>query len=448
MAYNVIGTGGGDSLDQSASAGPGTITGLAGDDSILTGSGSLVVFGNSGNDTVFLQTGNTGTVNGGTESDLIDDQGTDIGSMVLLGGDGSDTISTPTSTSSQTIIGGNDSADGGDFIVSSTGDDLIFGNGGDDFVFSFPDANGTVIGGHGDDVLLGGTLIFGNEGSDSVFGNDTATVFGGLGDDVISGFEGQFFGNEGADTIDVAGAATVVGGNGTADGDDYLLGSDRALMFGNGGNDTLETCGCEDTNTLIGGFGDDEIFGGPLIFGNEGDDFILAVGTSVTVFGGLGNDGIVGDIGRDTIQGNEGNDTLEGFEGVDTISGGSGNDLFAYELAEDDGDNATGGGPVERITDLNFDQDRFLLTVEVTFAANLGAGTGTNLNASANNAIAAAYALAGGGAAVVAAQFTFGGRTYLAIDEANAGAFDDTDDLLIDITGATGTIGANDFTID
>jgi hypothetical protein len=30
----------------------------------------------------------------------------------------------------------------------------------------------------------------------------------------------------------------------------------------------------------------------------------------------------------------------------------------------------------------------------------------------------------------------------------NAGAFDDFDDLLIDITGATGTIGANDFVED
>jgi serralysin len=45
----------------------------------------------------------------------------------------------------------------------------------------------------------------------------------------------------------------------------------------------------------------------------------------------------------------------------------------------------------------------------------------------------------------VAAQFTFGGRTYLAIDQNNLGAFADTDDLLIDITGATGTIGASNF---
>jgi hypothetical protein len=38
----------------------------------------------------------------------------------------------------------------------------------------------------------------------------------------------------------------------------------------------------------------------------------------------------------------------------------------------------------------------------------------------------------------IAAQFTFGGRTYLAISLADG--FNDSDDLLLDITGFTGTI--------
>jgi len=75
----------------------------------------------------------------------------------------------------------------------------------------------------------------------------------------------------------------------------------------------------------------------------------------------------------------------------------------------------------------------------------VGAGTGVDLNTSANNAIVGAFGLAGGGANVVAAQFTFAGRTYLAIDQTNHGAFADTDDLLIDITGVTGTIGNSNF---
>jgi hypothetical protein len=46
------------------------------------------------------------------------------------------------------------------------------------------------------------------------------------------------------------------------------------------------------------------------------------------------------------------------------------------------------------------------------------------------------------------AQFTFGGRAYLAINQdATRNAFDDTGDLLLDITGVTGTIGSGDFTV-
>jgi hypothetical protein len=43
------------------------------------------------------------------------------------------------------------------------------------------------------------------------------------------------------------------------------------------------------------------------------------------------------------------------------------------------------------------------------------------------------------------AQSTFADRTYRAIDQATAGSFLDADDRLLDITGATGTIGASNF---
>jgi hypothetical protein len=65
MAYSAIGTAGNDTLNQSGDTGPGTIVGLAGDDTILTGSGLETFACESGNDSVLLQTGNTGTVSGG-----------------------------------------------------------------------------------------------------------------------------------------------------------------------------------------------------------------------------------------------------------------------------------------------------------------------------------------------------------------------------------------------
>jgi Ca2+-binding RTX toxin-like protein len=58
MAYNATGSAGNDTLNQSTDAGPGTIVGLAGDDTISTGTGPGTVTGD--NDSVLLQAGNTG----------------------------------------------------------------------------------------------------------------------------------------------------------------------------------------------------------------------------------------------------------------------------------------------------------------------------------------------------------------------------------------------------
>jgi Ca2+-binding RTX toxin-like protein len=267
----------------------------------------------------------------------------------------------------------------------------------------------------------------------------------------------SLFGNEGNDTIEAGGAvaAAIVGGNDSADGSDSILGGtggDR--IFGNGGNDTIDGGGGVGANTLIGGNGSDSLTAfsagsADLFFGNEGNDTVISGGGNSTLFGGLGNDLLAGSAGRDTIQGNEGNDTVFGDNGstsIDTIARGSGNDVFVYASPSNDGNNASGGGPVEFVTDVDFSADKFQTMVNtVTFAANMGAGTGVDLASSANNAIAAALALSGSATAWVAAQFTFGGHTYLAIDQITRGSFLDSEDLLIDITGATGAIGTGNF---
>jgi hypothetical protein len=71
-----------------------------------------------------------------------------------------------------------------------------------------------------------------------------------------------------------------------------------------------------------------------------------------------------------------------------------------------------------------------------------------NLALAATVAISS-LALGGGiGGRQAAAQFTFGGRTYLAINQdtgLNTLTFDDGYDLLLDITGATGTISTGNF---
>ena len=70
------------------------------------------------------------------------------------------------------------------------------------------------------------------------------------------------------------------------------------------------------------------------------------------------------------------------------------------------------------------------------------------LNAAAGSAIAAAFALNGSANANVAAEFTFNGRTFLAINQdATSTGSTDAGDLLIDITGVTGTIATSNFAV-
>ena len=236
---------------------------------------------------------------------------------------------------------------------------------------------------------------------------------------------------------------TIAGGNDLADGNDSIrttAGND--IIYGNGGADSLSAG--DGNDVVIGGFGADQIAaggGGDLIFANESDDTVIA---GETVFGGLGNDTIFS--GR-LLFGNEGNDTIrasaENIISADTISGGSGADWFVYVNHYDDG-NIDEGGPIELITDVNFDEDRFLVHLPVDFAAVTSAGSATTPAAAANNAVAAAFAL-NGNTGRVAAEFAFNGRTYLAIAAGDRGVFSAATGLLLDITGAVGTIDAGDF---
>jgi Ca2+-binding RTX toxin-like protein len=462
MAYNDPGSNGSDTLDHFGDTGPGTITGLGGDDSIFLGTGNASVLGGSGRDSILLQTGNSGTVDGGSEDDIISDRGTaDLGNpiddngfarinpMLLRGGSGADTIIAINATTNQTIIGGIDSSDGADFIIGGIGRDLVFGNGGNDELQLGGD--GTAVGGHGDDIVLGGINIFGNEGDDLITPNDDATVVGGQGNDIVTGFSGgSYFGNEGADTLTAFGPATLQGGIDSADGGDFLTTFEGAsLFFGNGGADTiLPGLGA---NTVVAGAGDDTIEaveGDDLILGNEGNDSVFACDGNNTVVGGQGDDTIFSEFGFDVLIGSEGNDTVEGGFGSDTITGGTGNDVFIYDDPTEDG--ILGLQPIERLTDVNYNQDQiFTPLAVVTFARNYGnlfASQGTLLSA-AEAAISTAFVDGGGDTAttVAAASFTFGGRTFLAVDQDGFGFFDDFDDLLLDVTGATGTLSSTTF---
>ena len=165
--------------------------------------------------------------------------------------------------------------------------------------------------------------------------------------------------------------------------------------------------------------------------------------TGAAAINGTGNDG------NNVITGNGANNILNGGAGADTLTGGAGNDIFVFQF---------GQSPVlaaDRITDFTIGADKIdLLTstggatgapTAFTGAANSTATTLTNVVNSvftdANGALLGNQALGVNSAALVSVTTSGIAGTYLVINDGVAG-FQSSNDLLVNITGFTGTLPA------
>ena len=172
-------------------------------------------------------------------------------------------------------------------------------------------------------------------------------------------------GTEGNDTLQASEGQTV---NGLA-GDDVLTeNGGNSVLNGGAGNDTLDGDG---NVTLNGGEGNDSISiaaeagSNSSVDGGAGDDSILAQGTIVNVTGGDGNDTITSDAldsgGGTPIFGEAGDDLLiainsPGFQIGTSLDGGLGDDTLQTETflnSSDSYDTLTGGDGADTF-DLNF----------------------------------------------------------------------------------------------
>ena len=260
---------------------------------------------------------------------------------------------TITGKSSSETLRGTDEADR---IIPNGGEDIIYGGGGDDEINGYPkgerDSLGLwdswtywysadpiiVYGGSGNDFIIGGQSadeIYGEDGNDYIVGYEgNDNLRGGSGDDYLSGREGDdlLYGDAGNDVIRVDdGNDTVFGG----DGDDRINGYINNKDLNRVINWTffISESG---KNILYGENGNDEIVAGSngdKLYGENGDDILI---------GGDGDDYLDGGDGDDWLVAGDGDDTLVASNGFDYLSGGNGDDTYVINARYFDIDDKAG----------------------------------------------------------------------------------------------------------
>lgn len=129
-------------------------------------------------------------------------------------------------------------------------------------------------------------------------------------------------GGEGNGDVTVEYRGSIDGG----DGDDVITSSGSPRVTGGAGNDTITAAGAEnagfDSGVLRGGAGNDYITGANELFGEDGNDVLIAAaGRGAHLSGGSGNDVVAGGVASDVLSGGPGADRVDG-------GSGSGEDLF------------------------------------------------------------------------------------------------------------------------
>jgi hypothetical protein len=266
----------------------------------------------------------------------------------------------------------------------------------------------------------------GNTLANTLTGNTANnTLNGGDGNDVLNGG---------------AGIDTLIGG---LDNDTFVVDTVTDLIDGGVGTDTIQSSVTFSlANALVSNVENLTLTGTANI---NGTGNVLAN----TITGNTGNNILDGGTGNDILSGGTGNDTLNGGMDKDTLTGGVGIDTFVFQFGQSLVSNS------DRITDFGFGTDKIDLLTQTGLAinaptnfsraANSTATTLQNLINSvftdANGAITGNQVLEVNSAALV--QVTTAGiaGSYLVINDDTAG-FQSNNDLLINITGYSGTLPA------
>jgi ELWxxDGT repeat protein len=249
---------------------------------------------------------------------------------------------------------------------------------------------------------------------------------------------------------------TTATATGTIQNDDFIGTSGSDTLAGTSGADALTGLAGNDTYTVNNA--------GDLVIEalNQGTDTVqasisytlpnnvenlLLTGTgNLNGTGNALNNVITGNSGNNSLNGDVGNDTLNGAAGIDTLTGGTGTDIFIFQFGQ------STAAALDRFTDFAIGTDKIDLLSQVGAAINAPVAftratdsTTTNINTivtnvftDANGATAGNQALGINSAALVRDNSS---STYLIINDGTAG-FQSANDLVINLTGLTGTLPA------
>ncbi|MBJ7901578.1 MAG: hypothetical protein GC158_17050 [Cyanobacteria bacterium RI_101] len=320
----------------------------------------------------------------------------------------------------------------------------------DDSTFPGTTGNDTLNGTTGADTLVG------------LAGNDTYTV-NNAGDVVVENP------SEGTDTVksdiaytlpDNVEKLTLNGGsnlNGTGNElNNTLTGNSGAnTLTGLAGNDTID--GKTGADTMIGGLGNDtytvDNVGDVVVENlNEGTDtvkasinYALPENVENLTLNGSANLNGTGNALKNKITGNTGANILNGGAGADTLAGKAGNDIFVFRFGE------STVSALDRVSDFAIGADKIDLLTQGGAAMNAPAAftraadsATTNINTIVNNVFADADGATAGNQALApnsAALVKANASTYLIVNDGTAG-FQSANDLVVNLTGITGTLPA------
>ncbi len=341
------------------------IHGDAGDDTIVSNIGNDEMFGDAGSNTlayasvnqnglsivnrgtglgVLVQlpepgaTGTGGTING-QEKDLIHD---DI--HTLIGSNGTDYLIG--SNGPDTIVGAAPVGTGNGVVDTPAGTDLILGRGGADTLVGGD--RGYVGGGAGADSIVGGRSAASGDLTTIHGDDDNDTIVSGLGNDEI-------FGDAGSNTLAYASVQQQgldIVDRGTSGVTATLPNPGQTATGGKTGGPEKDIIH-SDIGTLVGGNGNDVLFGNDLANTIAG---VAPAGTAGVKPGPAGNDALIGAGGVDLLLGAEGNDLLAGGADNDTLVGAGGNDALNGQAGSDVFNSGDGN-------DMNYARDGALDTI-------------------------------------------------------------------------------------